>query len=129
MKKFLAVLALTGLSFATLNAQNSTGTKEVKKETTHQVAPAKSHSMPTATPKAASPQNTPKSKVIVKKDGTPDKRYSANRHLKKDGTPDRRYKQSHHNSSASENAVKPTSKPVKPVSQPAKAVKIDSKSK
>ena len=28
----------------------------------------------------------------LKKDGTPDKRYKANKHLKKDGTPDKRYK-------------------------------------
>lgn len=27
----------------------------------------------------------------VKKDGTPDKRYKANKKLKKDGTPDKRY--------------------------------------
>ena len=27
----------------------------------------------------------------LKKDGTPDKRYNANKHLKKDGTPDMRY--------------------------------------
>lgn len=27
----------------------------------------------------------------VKKDGTPDKRYNANKKLKKDGTPDKRY--------------------------------------
>ncbi len=30
--------------------------------------------------------------VILKKDGTPDKRYKAAQHLKKDGTPDKRYK-------------------------------------
>ncbi len=36
-------------------------------------------------------------KVVLKKDGTPDKRYKNNTtskvHLKKDGTPDKRYKQ------------------------------------
>lgn len=30
---------------------------------------------------------------ILKKDGTPDKRYKANKKLKKDGTPDKRYKE------------------------------------
>jgi hypothetical protein len=30
--------------------------------------------------------------VALKKDGTPDKRFSANKHLKADGTPDMRYK-------------------------------------
>lgn len=29
----------------------------------------------------------------VKKDGTPDKRYKANKRLKSDGTPDKRYKE------------------------------------
>lgn len=29
----------------------------------------------------------------VKKDGTPDKRYKANKNLKKDGTPDKRFKE------------------------------------
>jgi hypothetical protein len=33
----------------------------------------------------------------VKKDGTPDKRYTANKQLKKDGTPDKRYKQNKKN--------------------------------
>lgn len=33
--------------------------------------------------------------VKIKADGTPDRRYKANRHLKKNGKPDRRYK-SHH---------------------------------
>jgi hypothetical protein len=30
--------------------------------------------------------------VVLKKDGTPDKRYKQAEHLKKDGTPDKRYK-------------------------------------
>ncbi len=30
--------------------------------------------------------------VVVKKDGTPDKRYKANQNLKKDGTADKRFK-------------------------------------
>jgi hypothetical protein len=39
---------------------------------------------------AAKVANTPD--VKLKKDGTPDKRYKANKMLKKDGTPDKRYK-------------------------------------
>ncbi len=32
-------------------------------------------------------------KVVLKKDGTPDKRYKSSQKLKKDGTPDMRYKE------------------------------------
>lgn len=32
-------------------------------------------------------------KPVMKKDGTPDKRYKANQNLKKDGTPDKRFKE------------------------------------
>jgi methionine-rich copper-binding protein CopC len=35
----------------------------------------------------------PAAGVVLKKDGTPDKRYKASVKLKKDGTPDMRYKQ------------------------------------
>lgn len=34
-----------------------------------------------------------KTAVVMKKDGTPDKRYKSSTQLKKDGTPDMRYKQ------------------------------------
>lgn len=44
----------------------------------------------------------------VKKDGTPDKRYNANKHLKKDGTMDMRYKTS--KKAASKTTVKKTTK-------------------
>lgn len=44
-----------------------------------QVAPAQSKSK--------------KENVVLKKDGTPDKRYSSSKKLKKDGTPDKRYKE------------------------------------
>ena len=43
-------------------------------------------------PAATLEVKTPPAKVKVKKDGTPDKRYKANKMLKKDGTPDKRYK-------------------------------------
>jgi hypothetical protein len=35
----------------------------------------------------------PQGKPVMKKDGTPDKRYKENKNLKKDGTPDKRYKE------------------------------------
>jgi hypothetical protein len=47
------------------------------------------------TPQAATKQKPPVAKTAgpLKKDGTPDKRYKANKApLKKDGTPDMRYK-------------------------------------
>lgn len=49
--------------------------------------PAKTATIPSTplTPK------TQKSTPVLKKDGTPDKRFSANKHLKKDGTPDKRF--------------------------------------
>jgi hypothetical protein len=40
--------------------------------------------------KAVSATST-SSKVVFKKDGTPDKRFNQAEHLKKDGTPDKRY--------------------------------------
>lgn len=36
---------------------------------------------------------TSSSTTVLKKDGTPDKRYAANKHLKADGTKDMRYKE------------------------------------
>jgi hypothetical protein len=55
----------------TTQNQQAKETKEVKKETTKATPPG----------------------VTLKKDGTPDKRYKANKKLKKDGTPDKRYKE------------------------------------
>jgi hypothetical protein len=40
----------------------------------------------------AIPAKSTSSNVVLKKDGTPDKRYKQAEHLKKDGTPDKRYK-------------------------------------
>jgi hypothetical protein len=42
--------------------------------------------------KKAIPTKSTSSNVVLKKDGTPDKRYKQAEHLKKDGTPDKRYK-------------------------------------
>jgi hypothetical protein len=36
---------------------------------------------------------TQQGKPVMKKDGTPDKRYKENKNLKKDGTPDKRFKE------------------------------------
>jgi len=43
--------------------------------------------------KPAESATTQKGKPVMKKDGTPDKRYKENQNLKKDGTPDKRYKE------------------------------------
>ena len=73
MKKLIfALIAIVGFAFASPAQQETkkkvTTTKEVKKTDT---------------------------KVVLKKDGTPDKRYKENKTtkviLKKDGTPDKRY--------------------------------------
>jgi len=59
-----------------------------------QNAPSKESSV--STQKGKKPdQNTTtqESKPMLKKDGTPDKRYKANQNLKKDGTPDKRFKE------------------------------------
>lgn len=74
----------------------TTSTQEVKKVKTVSSHSAVASTSPqkdvvikdvkTATVKTNSP------KVVLKKDGTPDKRYKTSQHLKKDGTPDKRYK-------------------------------------
>jgi Flp pilus assembly protein TadB len=76
MKKvFLAVLAILGFAFTT-SAQQGTPKKAQKTEKTVVV-------------------KTTETKTVLKKDGTPDKRYKQNEKtkvvLKKDGTPDKRY--------------------------------------
>jgi hypothetical protein len=77
MKKYLLILTFL-LSFAGLSFAQTAPAKKAAKATTAQ----------TATP--ANP---------TKKDGTPDKRFKANKqvdsvkHVKKDGTPDKRFKE------------------------------------
>ena len=75
---FLVMLVFTGFSFA----QNGKVTKTTVAKTAHAkaVKPAPSLEMKTT---VAAPVN---------KDGSPDKRYIANKMLKKNGTPDKRYK-------------------------------------
>lgn len=69
----MAVMVLFGTASA---YAQQTQTTSITAGTAH--APVQKHTATTA--------------VKVKKDGTPDKRFKANKHLKKDGTPDRRYK-------------------------------------
>jgi len=77
MKKSFSILWLCMLLVAQVSFAQTTKTTTTK-STTKTEQPAKA-SKPSATP--------------VKKDGTPDKRYKANKNLKKDGTPDKRFKE------------------------------------
>ena len=93
MKKLFTVLSIAlGLGFA--SAQQVTPAKsaitppQVKMQTAKPVA---QKSTVVKTEVAAKPAKA-NTAVVMKKDGTPDKRYKANQHLKKDGTPDKRYK-------------------------------------
>lgn len=88
MKKILSALTLVlglGLTSAQQTAPATSSSKatpnvhkttELKKET-----------------KTTDVKESKSTGVKLKKDGTPDKRYKANKKLKKDGTPDKRYKQ------------------------------------
>lgn len=83
MKKLLlSLLASLAICFCT-EAQRSPANKAK--------APAQASSVKATTVKAKSSEVT-KQTVVLKKDGTPDKRYSSSRKLKKDGTPDKRFK-------------------------------------
>lgn len=97
MKKlFLATLILAGLSFSSMAQTTPTAKKaEVKKAGTTAMTSTKSPAKSAmVTPTAKVEKVTPASQAgtKLKKNGTPDKRYAANKHLKKDGTPDKRYK-------------------------------------
>ncbi|WP_374441958.1 hypothetical protein [Epilithonimonas sp.] len=82
MKNLLAAILLTfGVGAAT--AQTAPAAKK-------QVTKTEKKATKTVEAQAAKVANTPD--VKLKKDGTPDKRYKANKMLKKDGTPDKRYK-------------------------------------
>lgn len=87
MKKLLVVLSLTlGLGF--VSAQQT-----AKKQATPPPPPSAEKQLGKNT-SAEMPPSLPAQKepIKTKKDGTPDKRYKANKQLKKDGTPDKRYK-------------------------------------
>lgn len=77
-KLFLTLIAILGFTI-TLSAQ------QVQRKTAKK------------TEKASKELKKTEAKVVLKKDGTPDKRYKKNTiskvHLKKDGTPDKRYKE------------------------------------
>lgn len=100
MKKIMLALALLFSLSAVSFAQTKPEKKKAEKQTTaRKVAPAAVKAESTA---PAAPEATAPSKKVagpVKKDGTPDKRYKANKdtttvvHRKKDGTPDKRYKE------------------------------------
>ena len=79
--KNLVTLLLLMFSFTLGTAQHKTSHSQgVKKET------KKKHHSKQKNPYSHSSQK-------LKKDGTPDTRYKANKKMKKDGTPDRRYKE------------------------------------
>jgi len=111
MKRVLVVLFLF-IGFSVLGMAQ-TATKPAKKEVDKtKVVPAKKAAVPAKTAKmantptktkeavktspAAEKQKSTAAPVVLKKDGTPDKRYKTNKTpegpLKKDGTPDKRYK-------------------------------------
>ena len=93
MKKLLSLLLVfTGLSVASL-AQKAPATAPKKEVKTTKPATT----TPSTTPAAPAKTSTT---APVKKDGTPDMRYKANKeaaapvtHTKNDGTPDKRYKE------------------------------------
>jgi hypothetical protein len=121
MKKLFLIAASFLLSVQLLSAQNTrndakpTQTQTAKpkqvpvkmvakpvpasnsKATTNSQAPKDAPSKEAtvnAKPNKANEQAKPNDgKPVLKKDGTPDKRYKANQTLKKDGTPDKRYKE------------------------------------
>ncbi|MBZ5855540.1 hypothetical protein [Flavihumibacter profundi] len=102
MKKLLLVFTmLTGLfSFTFAQTPAVTATHEVKPATTKAAEPkAAATKAPAAKPAekpSAAAGSTPSTGVVLKKDGTPDKRYKNSQEpagpVKKDGTPDKRYK-------------------------------------
>ncbi len=86
MKKFLVtLLAAAGISLASFAQQAQPAPRKKAAPVAAAAKPRKALNATAVTPvKAAGP---------VKKDGTPDKRFKANKKLKKDGTPDKRYKE------------------------------------
>jgi hypothetical protein len=81
---FLSVLAVLGFALSVSAQEGATKTKTKKTE-----------KVTSANGKTAVKEKT-ETKTVLKKDGTPDKRYKVNQEkkvvLKKDGTPDKRYK-------------------------------------
>ncbi|MDC8106294.1 hypothetical protein ACNFU2_15500 [Chryseobacterium sp. PTM-20240506] len=90
MKKLLTAMSLIlGLGLATAQQTTpATATKTVQQAPKTLKAQEAPKTLKATETKSAATSNGMK----MKKDGTPDKRYKANKHLKKDGTPDKRYK-------------------------------------
>lgn len=82
MKKLSTLLLALMMMVSGVTFAQTKGAAKAKPATTTQAAP-KEKASPEAKPAAAP----------MKKDGTPDKRYKANKKLKSDGTPDKRYKE------------------------------------
>jgi hypothetical protein len=92
MKKLIVCLiAVLGFVF-TSHAQEVKKTVKTTK-TVAKSAPVTVEKKKITTKVATTDQKkTTKTEVVLKKDGTPDKRYKSSKTLKKDGTPDMRYK-------------------------------------
>ena len=86
MKKILFTAALA-LAFGLTQAQ------QVKTTTTKKETPSKTMVAKKTEAKSGDKKVEVKKDIVLKKDGTPDKRYKNAKHLKADGTPDMRYKE------------------------------------
>lgn len=116
MKNLFLIVVAFMLNFQFINAQNSkseakpaqVGAKPKQIPLKNAVKPAPASNNTTQAPqnapnkeakvntKPSKPAETTTSqqgKPVLKKDGTPDKRYKENQNLKKDGTPDKRFKE------------------------------------
>ncbi len=102
MKKLILAIAFLGFAIATTNAQTPAAAPAAEKKQSMSVKKAapKAETMKADAPKtdakAAPAKKADASGTVMKKDGTPDKRYKAskpaNGPMKKDGTPDKRFK-------------------------------------
>lgn len=91
MKNLLSTLLVTfGLGMATAQTTTPRAATPAPANTTKAVIKKTEQQAKTGEAKMA--KTAAKAEVQMKKDGTPDKRYKANKMLKKDGTPDKRYK-------------------------------------
>lgn len=109
MKTLFSTLFALFIGSIALNAQTNQTKTEAKKEPvakTPAERPAQALPAPAMKPASAAADNNSKKETNqstgmrsneaqsgpVKKDGTPDRRFKANKKVKKDGTPDMRYK-------------------------------------
>ncbi len=90
---FLAFLFLWSLNVSAQVAQSAQkGAVKTEKKAAVKKESANKEQSKKTTVKKETKQESVSNTAPKKKDGTPDKRYKANKHLKKDGTPDKRYK-------------------------------------